>query len=56
MVCVQWKQILEVGEWKEKVGVVIVEPLTSHGCPLLPPGSWRKGGKEEKTEDRKKES
>lgn len=34
-----------------------VQPLTSHGCPLLPPGSCRKEGKEketEETENRKK--
>lgn len=32
------------------------EPLTSHGYPLLPPGSWKKGGKEEKDRKRKGKS
>ncbi len=40
--------LLEVGKWDVKVGGETVEPLTSHGCPLLPPGPWRKRGKEEK--------
>lgn len=31
-------------------------PLTSHGYPLLPPGSWKKGGKEEKDRKRKGKS
>lgn len=34
------------GGEREREGV---EPLTSHGCPLLPPGSWRTRRKQEKT-------